>query len=99
MNVEDFSRYDPEDFSRFRAGDVLDIFWDRGNGELERNYVFCGFRSGLPVLVYAGAITDGNPAFFDVKKMCGYIEKIMRADKKPVDSKIISKILQRSMAD
>ncbi len=88
------------EFSEYHIGDVLNLHWNRGNGELDRNYVLCGFNyNGLPLLVYASAISDENPVFFDIADMEKYIEKIEQADKKPIDSKIISKILEHSKAN
>ncbi len=90
-----------EGFLKYKSGTVLDIFWNReGNGELEKDYVLCGFNhNGLPLLVYAGAISDENPVFFDIANMEKYIEIIEQAYKKPIDLKIISKILEHSKAN
>ncbi|MBI4116608.1 hypothetical protein HY449_02600 [Candidatus Pacearchaeota archaeon] len=87
-----------EYFSRHRPGIVFDISWDRGNGELEMDYVLCGFKNNLPLLVHYSAIRDENPAFFDIKNLGRYIEEIRRADLKKVDSGIISKIVRRQSA-
>lgn len=85
---------DLREFGRYAPGTVLGIRWDRGNGRLERDYVLCGFEGSSPILVYAGAIHDGNPAIFDIENTCGYLEKVFKADKRPVDSKTLSKILR-----
>ncbi len=88
------------EFSEYHIGDVLNLHWNRGNGELDMDYVLCGFNyNGLPLLVYAGAISDENPVFFDIANMERYLEKVRQVDKRAIDSRIILKVLEHSTAN
>lgn len=93
MNLEEFKSYHP--------GDILNLHWNRGNGELDVNYLLCGFnKSNIPLLInysasHSGEICDGNPVFFDVQNLQNYIEKVERISRL-VNLEIISKILKHS---
>lgn len=86
-----------QEFRKYHHGEVLNLHWDRGNGELYMKYILCGFnRNNLPLLVHYSLISNGNPVFFDIEKMGKYIEEVEQADLKPIESGIISKILKHS---
>ncbi|MBI2043462.1 hypothetical protein HYT25_03675 [Candidatus Pacearchaeota archaeon] len=54
-------------FKEYQPGDILDIYWDRGNGELYRKNFFYGIDTfnGVPLLVDIGNFERKPVVFFD----------------------------------
>jgi hypothetical protein len=66
-------------FENYKIGDLLDVFWDRGMGELNRLYFYYGKNSfdDTPLLIDAFKFYQENEAVFfslpdciNIKKTC-----------------------------
>jgi len=59
---------DLNQFEKYKMWDVLDIYWERGNGELNRKYIYLGndlFDNDAPILADSEKLNAKPKKFFD----------------------------------
>ena len=83
-----------EELRGYEPKTILNIEWNRKNGNLERYYLFCGFDENFPLLVaYEGVQIP--PVFFNVLDKDLSVERIEDAPVRLINSPtLVAKILE-----
>ena len=67
QNIFRIMVYPAQMFCEYEQGDILKITWNRGNGDLIRDFVLDEFKNGAPLLrIYDFISRPENPVCFDV---------------------------------